>query len=299
MREDKVKGKISLKAYAKINLFLEIESKRKDGFHNIQSLFAKVSLCDRIIISRSGKRGINLKIKDNSNLGDIPVEGNIVYKACLSFFKTFNITPDANIYLEKNIPVGAGLGGGSSDCACALKGLSAIYSIDYSNPKLFDMAKSLGSDVPFFWHDYSLASCCGRGERVEKVGIKSKMPAILIIWPDIFISTKSVYENFKIGFKNEIKKNILKMRNFISILESGSDSIDFSKYLFNRFENYVFKRYPSLNRIKSVIDKASLPCIMSGSGSSLIVFSYDIEDLKKLYSKISTLHKSIFLAKFI
>jgi len=294
---NKVRKKIYLKAYAKINLFLEIESKRKDGFHNIQSLFARVSLYDKIIISR-GNKGINIKIKDNSNLGDIPIEKNIVYKTCTAFFKTFNLNPDVDIFLEKNIPVGAGLGGGSSDCACVLNGLSYIYKVNNSK-KIFNIAKILGSDVPFFLYNYPFAHCYGRGEKVEKINLNSKMPNILIIWPDTFISTKSVYENFKIGDKSEIRKNISKMKDFINVLKSKNNHIDLSKFLFNRFEYYVFKKYPILNKVKTIIDKHSLPSIMSGSGSSLIAFSYDIKKLKSLYSEISTLHKFIFLAKFI
>lgn len=293
-----MKDIIRLKAYAKINLFLEVESKRADGYHNIESIFVRVSLHDNIWMVKNSK-GIKVSIKDNSNLGRIPLKENLVYKACSIFFETFNINSGVEIYLEKNIPVGAGLGGGSSDCAAVLKGLSLLYPEIKNKGNIHDIASTLGSDVPFFMSDYSIARCYGRGEKIEKIDLQAKMPSILIVWPDLSISTADVYKNFKIASKKEISKNILNMTKFIGEFKKKGKEINFSKFLFNRFESYVFNKYPQVMRIKDLISFYSVPSLMSGSGSSLFALSYEKRKLTEVFNKISSLHKFIFLAKCI
>ena len=146
---------IKLKSPAKINLFLEVAGKRKDGYHDLITIFAKINIFDYIFIKKTASEGIRVSMKNNSNLRLKKSGDNIIHKMAVRFFDEFKISPNVKIKLEKNIPVGAGLGGGSANSATVLLGLCRIYGIDLkkNRKKLSLISKSLGADVPFFLSD--------------------------------------------------------------------------------------------------------------------------------------------------
>ena len=155
-QKDRTSG-LTLKAPAKINLFLKILSRRPDGYHEIESLMQKVELFDVLHLSRQGSE-ISLSCPD----APLPEDhGNLVYKAAQAFFSATGIRAGVKIILEKNIPVAAGLGGGSSDAAAAIIGLNTLLNGNLNREQLIDIARPLGADVPFFIEDCSAAIASG------------------------------------------------------------------------------------------------------------------------------------------
>ncbi|MEW5950901.1 MAG: 4-(cytidine 5'-diphospho)-2-C-methyl-D-erythritol kinase [Elusimicrobia bacterium] len=292
-----------IKAYAKLNLFLEITGKRKDGYHNILSLFALTDLADIIEVKKTKKLGISLETKNFANLESLPKEKNLAYKAASAFCETFCVKPSHNIKIKKYIPAGAGLGGGSSDCAAVLKALCFLEKIDIkeksARKKLFSLALKLGADVPFFLSGEKAAVCSLKGEKIRPLKIASPMPKILIIWPDAFVSTPAVYKSFKMGSQEDINKKKKLLKEFEKKL-SFKKAFDFSPYLFNRLENGAFKISKNVEKTAGILKSDTKGnALMTGSGGAVFAISYDIEELKRLKNRFSSLHKFIFLAKFI
>jgi 4-diphosphocytidyl-2-C-methyl-D-erythritol kinase len=175
-----------IKARAKLNLHLEIGPKRPDGYHELVSLFQTVSLADELRFRRRGKNGIEL-------IGNFPfpAEENIIAKACALFMEVTGLESGIEVSVEKNIPMGGGLGGGSSDAAAALRALNALFGEPLALEELSLLGASLGSDVPFF----AQAACAvveGRGERVGAFPGRSDLHAV-IVDPGFPVSTKEAY----------------------------------------------------------------------------------------------------------
>ncbi|MEF3279869.1 MAG: 4-(cytidine 5'-diphospho)-2-C-methyl-D-erythritol kinase [Elusimicrobiota bacterium] len=280
-------------SYAKINLFLEVLSKRPDGYHNIKSLFARVGLSDKLLFFTDKTQKINIQIINNTNAFSIKKEENLVYKATMEFFSAFSIKRGINITIEKNIPLGAGLGGGSSNCAVTLLALSKIFNIE-NEQRIYEIGAKLGSDVPFFISDFSFAICQGRGEIVSPISPKSKLPDVLIIVPDIHISTKDVYSSMEYGYLPETNR----LDDFILKLSLGG-RVDFSKYLFNRLESSSFKIAGEIKKIKEKIISYGADALMSGSGSGVFAVSYDRSLLEYLRNEFAKIYNFVFLTKFV
>jgi len=179
--------KLILPSLAKINLSLWVKGKRTDGYHEIITVMHTINLIDTLSFSPSER--LELTIKGNASL---PVgDNNLIIKACKLFQERTGIKPKVKIVLDKKIPVGAGLGGGSSNAATTLKGLNAIYQKPLKDEELFELAEKLGSDVPFFLRG-GLAIAYGKGEKL-KVYKKGNF-RILLVYPHFSCSTKEVYE---------------------------------------------------------------------------------------------------------
>jgi 4-diphosphocytidyl-2-C-methyl-D-erythritol kinase len=209
MAEEKqieISGKgLKVLAPAKINLTLLVAGQRADGYHNIETIMAKLGWYDEIFLERAGKKGIELICK-----GRWSPEGeeNLVYKAWRLIKEEAGIKEDVRIILTKNIPSGTGLGSGSSDAAATLIGVNKLLGLGMSRAKLGKMAIRLGSDVPFFL-DGPLAFCTGRGEKIKKFKEKFNFLAVLAL-SNVSVSTKMVYENYKHNDKvyKDLKRQI-------------------------------------------------------------------------------------------
>lgn len=184
---------IEVLAPAKINLSLLIAGKRPDGFHNIETIMAKLAWYDRIIIERGKKEGIELFCKGPQWAPE--GEENLVYRACRLILDEAGKQVNLKITLWKNIPAGSGLGSASSDAASTLIGVEKLLRLNVKKGKMDKMAGILGSDVPFFLNG-PLAYCTGRGEKVKKISKKFNFLALLVL-PQINISTKMVYERYR------------------------------------------------------------------------------------------------------
>lgn len=189
---EQVGGALLVRAPGKINLCLLVAGKRKDGYHDIESIMAKIDWYDEILIEPGRQAGIELICggPEWSPEG----EQNLVYKAAKLAFETSGRSADVKITLTKNVPAGAGLGSGSSDAAATLMGINEYCKLGLDKDELAELAAKLGSDVAFFL-DGPLALCTGRGEKVEKLNWY-KFSALLVI-PNISVSTQRVYANYR------------------------------------------------------------------------------------------------------
>jgi len=177
---------------AKVNLTLEVKGRRDDGFHEIESLMVPVSVFDRLEISHREEAGISLTCDDPS----LPVdEENLVFRAAKLFCDHLGLQPNLQIALSKQIPHGAGLGGGSSNAASTLLGLNALFATELTRPVLAAMAAELGSDIPFFIYQ-SAAVIRGRGEKVEPQPFRHTLP-LLLIKPPFGVPTPWAYSRWK------------------------------------------------------------------------------------------------------
>jgi|AntDeeMinimDraft_5_1070356.scaffolds.fasta_scaffold11536_2 4-diphosphocytidyl-2-C-methyl-D-erythritol kinase len=183
-------NQLSIKAYAKINLFLNIEGLRNDGYHELQMVMQSIELHDNIIISPQ-KKGIN--IETNSN--EIPIgTDNLAYKAAEKIIEESDFSKGVNIFIDKKIPVAAGLAGGSTDAAAVIKGMNNFFDLDLEDHTIHDIARKVGSDVPFCLNT-GTAYATGRGDKLEYLTSLKKYKVILVK-PPVMVSTKKIYEMY-------------------------------------------------------------------------------------------------------
>jgi 4-diphosphocytidyl-2-C-methyl-D-erythritol kinase len=228
-----------------------------DGFHEIESIMGRVSLYDIITIEIIESPRIEIYCNNK----DIPKHDNLCCKATLLLKKKFHFPFGFKIFLEKNIPVGSGLGGGSSNAAFTLLGINALMNLKLTQKELYSLGACLGSDVNFFLSQNNFAFAKGRGEKITS--FKGKNLSCLIIWPAIKLSTKEVYKRTKVGltkFFNNVKilKYALKKRDIFLI----------KKNIFNALERGAFSICKELENIKRYLNRKGFDVRLSGSGSS-------------------------------
>jgi len=182
---------ITLKAPAKVNLFLKILGKRKDGYHDIYTIFERISLADKITIA---PRPRGIKILSDKVITRDP-EDNIAYKAAELVMKEFRISSGVDIRIKKKIPIAAGLGGGSSDAASVLIGMNRLFNLRMSKKRMLCLAAKLGADVPFFVSGADFAIGRGAGEQLKPLNIDKKLWH-LVIFPGFGSATKGIYRAF-------------------------------------------------------------------------------------------------------
>ena len=249
-------------APAKINLGLEIIRRRDDGYHDINTLFAAIDLCDQIEVEARDDRKIICTIEGNDVLRDEPNENNLCVKAAKALREHLNEDWGCNIHLHKRIPTGAGLGGGSSDAAAVLKGLSSLWSNKIDEKSLLKIAASLGSDVPFFLYG-GIAHGISRGEIVQPINLELSWHC-LIVNPGIHIPTPWAYQ--EVNRTAERKES-----DVVSLLhEVIDDPLLMRRGFVNDFEPPIFATYPEIGKIKEQLyHHGALFALMSGSGSTL------------------------------
>jgi 4-diphosphocytidyl-2-C-methyl-D-erythritol kinase len=273
-----VKMELHFKAPAKINFFLEITHKRRYGYHNLQSLMQTISLRDELFFEPAESK-ILLECKDRY----IPDnEENIVYKAAREVKKYYNTHKGAKIYLKKEIPVKAGLGGGSSDAASTIKALVKLWNIKTSKRELEKIAIKLGADVPFFLTG-GTALCEGIGEIVTPLKNVGKLNIVLVN-PGFGVSSKEAFKEIKFPLTKQIKINTI----MSAICNNSFNNKETFNYCFNRLEEFVFPKYSKIAKIKRVLTESGCTSLMSGSGSTVFgIYSNEIktEKLKLALSK--------------
>ncbi|MFY0654257.1 MAG: 4-(cytidine 5'-diphospho)-2-C-methyl-D-erythritol kinase [Cyclobacteriaceae bacterium] len=238
---------------AKINLGLNILSKRADGFHNISSCFYPVGWCDVLEIIPADK------LQFSSSGIDIPgdAEDNLCLKAYKLLKRNFDIPP-VHIHLHKIIPIGAGLGGGSSDCAFTFKLLNELFDLELSNISLENYASQLGSDCPFFIRNQPVL-VSGTGNEFSEVSLDLSEKHIIIVYPNIHVSTKEAYAGINPANPSLAIEEIL-----------NRNPRDWHEPLVNDFENSVIPNHPEINEVKNLLyDKGALYSSMTGSGSAV------------------------------
>lgn len=266
-----------IKSYAKLNLFLDIIGKREDNYHLIESLFHTVSLYDEFIIKPSEYFEISTtgKYKLTENEKD-----NICTKVYFYFKNSYEIQNNYNIQIIKNIPTGAGLGGGSSNAATLIKFLNNTLSKKLDYNQLLSIAESFGADVPFFIEG-GAKWVSGIGEKLKHTG---SLPFYaLIFYPNTSVSTKEAYSMFECSM---FDKGRFEKFKYIAKKEADFDKIN--NCLYNIFEENVFSLNPSILNIKTIIENTLDSKIhLTGSGSALFRLYETEEKLEKEYEKIS------------
>ncbi len=247
-------------ANAKINLALKIKTKRADGYHELESIMVPITLHDKLSFELLQSNTI---IIDMSN-GNIPLEKNIIYKTVILMKELYSINKGVKISVEKNIPVEAGLAGGSADCAATIRGLNNLFELDLSTENMLDIANRLGSDTAFcLLNKPALVS--GRGDIIEKIECNFNHD-FYIIKPDFGMSTAEIFRNHIIT-KSENNIDVIRK----SILENDKDLL--TSHWYNDLENTVNAISSDMNKLRDKLGIVSEETLMSGSGSSIIVFS--------------------------
>ena len=277
---------------AKINCFLYVTKKRDDGYHDLVSLMTCLDFYDEIEIEETLENGIENRIEVFCDHPDVPEdESNIAFKAASLFYKNFFSSErnkeskrknKVSIRIKKKIPVGAGLGGGSSNAASVLMALNQLHGNAFSTSKLMETGLLLGADVPFFMFDRP-AIARGIGEKLTECG--ALVPYyILLCYPGVSASTHKVFKNFDIKLTEKRKLDIDIRLN----IWDKSKKIDVAEYMHNDLEDTACRLYPDIRYTKEEMESVlSEKVCMTGSGSSLFAFFVDYEKAKKAYYLLS------------
>ena len=273
---------MEIKANAKINLALDVAGKRDDGYHEVCMILQEIDLCDSLTVELTDSGEISLLC----DCGDIGSEKeNIAYKAAKAFLEYTNLSCGCNITLSKNIPVMAGLGGGSSDAASVIMALNKLTGTDLKNEELKEIGLKLGADVPFFI-DGKTALAEGIGEKLSPIGFTPDYYAV-IIKPEINVSTKKAYEiiDFVSFPRPDVKKAVRALEN--------KDTDAFFATCANVFEYTLSENKDEIEKIKDfLLSKGALFSMMSGSGPTVFGLFETEESAKKALDEYT--HKCSF-----
>ncbi len=294
---------ISTFAPSKINLYLDVLSKREDGYHEIVSLMAKIALGDdlKIAVEEAPQTLIELKVRGPFAKGLKEDKSNLVYKAAAAFFEHFDIKAHCQIRLEKNIPLASGLGGGSSDAAATLLALCALFGIELNSKRkkdLIKLAANLGADIPFFLSKETFMLAQGIGEQLTPVknNLKDDI-CVLIANPNVPSSTKAAYDGLKISkAKKGLTKNS-KIAKLINEIEKGGSLKQLSPLIYNKLESSVFAYLKEVQELKEKLQDCGA-ALMSGSGASVFALFEDQAKAQKIEATLKAKGYTVFLTRF-
>ncbi len=288
-----------LNSYAKLNLYLEVKNRRKDNFHNIKTLFERISLADKIVLKSRPDKKIKIICDDPS----VPKgSSNLCYRAAELLKEKFKINKGLDIQIIKRIPVGAGLGGGSSNAASVILGLNKLWRLGLRVKALAGLAGKIGSDVPFFVYDTSFAAACGRGEKIKPLNNLSKVKLwhILVV-PRLNVSTPFIYRKWD-ECKEEGKGlttpgynvNILILALFGLVAFTGSKKrVLENNFLYNSLESVTANLYSQIKRVREELEEVGLKSIlMSGSGPAVFGIIPSRKEAVFLSERLKREHRS-------
>jgi 4-diphosphocytidyl-2-C-methyl-D-erythritol kinase len=263
---------IRIPAFAKINLRLDILGKRPDAYHELRTIFQTISLHDDLCLRASKTAGICLTIQGNDTLSLEPVRKNLVYAAVDALRRELDIRSGVEIRLQKNIPAGRGLGGGSSDAAAALRGYLRLTRSQIPDARLIEIAASLGADVPFFLFG-GRALGIGRGNEIYPLPDIPKLSLLVISPRNIHVPTPDAYRWLKAPAltKNRSASKLWKFCALSWSLPAAAGAP--GSGLSNDFERPVFQRHPRLAQIKrALLQLGAAEASLAGSGSAVFGF---------------------------
>ncbi|MFH1779348.1 MAG: 4-(cytidine 5'-diphospho)-2-C-methyl-D-erythritol kinase [Candidatus Omnitrophota bacterium] len=269
---------LTLKSPAKINLYLKVLRKRPDGFHDIETIFERIDLCDEIRL-KPIKDEISI-LCDNSK---VPTDArNLAYKAAKLLKEKYSPKAGAEITINKRIPVAAGLGGASSNCATCLCGLNTVWNLGLRKDELLRLAAQLGADVSFFILDV------GRAVGRDKGGILEGLPKSESFWyllvnPGFGVLAKEAYSALNLGLTHKSNNSKIDLKSFRKIRFG-----DLKEFLFNSLEGPIEKRFKEIHEVKSAILKAGLKTsLMSGSGPTVFGIASSQEEVLGAKKRLS------------
>ncbi|NLY42779.1 MAG: 4-(cytidine 5'-diphospho)-2-C-methyl-D-erythritol kinase [Clostridiaceae bacterium] len=277
---------MEIKSRAKVNITLDVVNKRDDGYHNIRMIMQTIDLYDVLYLEKIA-HGIELK----TNLPYLPVnKKNIAYKAARLFFDTLGIENEGiRINIKKNIPVSAGLAGGSTNAAAVLVAMNKMYGTGLKTEQLMEMGKKLGADVPY--------CILGGTALAEGIGdVLTPLPPIpnmlmVLAKPPVSVSTASVYKQLNIN-------TIMARPDTEGVIHAiyNQDVKSIAKGMYNVLEEVTAKRHPVINTIKRImLDSGALGAIMSGSGPTVFGVFEDKVSARKAVSRLEKVASDIFI----
>lgn len=278
---------IELKSRAKINLSIDVLGKRQDGYHLVEMIMQTIDLYDIVKIKEINNNDIIIK----SNSSDIPLDGNnIVYKAVDLLRCTFSIEKGVEIFIEKNIPIAAGMAGGSSNAAAVLVGLNKMWNLNLSDKMLQELGFKLGADVPFcIVGNAALAK--GVGEELTYIKGLPKDVSILVCKPELFVSTKEVYEGLDLD-NIEIRPN----NEYLIQCLINNDINSVSQNMVNVLETVTSKNYAQIKEIEEIMNEnKALGSMMSGSGPTVFGLYKNKEDALKGKKELLKKYKQVYV----
>jgi len=266
-----MRSTLQLESPAKVNLRLEILKKREDRYHEIRTVFQKISLHDTIRFSLKKEKGISI----TTNQSALPVgRSNLAYQAAEVILSRSSYRGGVSIHIDKKIPLGAGLGGGSSNAATTLKALNHLLEVGLTMKEMMTIGVQIGADVPFFFLKEG-AIAAGIGERLKEIDL----PVLwyVLIYPKFEVSTRWAYKNSRLTKK----KYRFKIQEFLTTPEEAS------KMLMNDLEDVVSKRFPQIDLMKkTLISAGAMGSLMTGSGPTVFGIFSKKGDALKAYKKV-------------
>lgn len=284
-------NKIKINSYSKINLTLNILSRREDGYHEIETIMQSINLTDQVIITKE-KEGIKIKC----NHPEVPINANsLAYRTAEKIINRYGIKKGVKIEIEKKIPLASGLAGGSANSATILIGINKLFSLNLSNEDLRGIGEELGMDIPFFIQN-GTALAYQRGEKLIPLSTINPSLWVIILNPGFNISTHWAYNNLDLDSIKGEKSNTKAMLK--ALKERKSQEI--AKNLFNSFESLIIKKYPEVGKIKNrLIEEGVLGALMSGSGPTVFGITQNKEEALKIYEKLRPEYKLIWVVHTI
>lgn len=284
-----MKKELTIKCPAKVNLSLDVTSRREDGYHNLEMIMHTIKLFDTLTVICENSEKTEITI--SSNLSYVPNdERNLCYKSAQLFFDETGLSAKVHIDANKKIPVGAGLGGGSSDAAGTLTALNKLMGNPLSQDKLAEISKNIGADVPFF-----IYGGCMLAEGIGE--ILTPLPQLegvtfLIAKPNFGVSTPWVYKNLVLDSNTPHP-------NTKAVIEAikANDLAALAKHAGNTLEFVTLKQYSEINRYKELMTKnGAVYSLMSGSGSAVFGIYDTPEKAKKALDKFRRITKQVYIA---
>lgn len=277
------------KAYAKINIALDVVGKRDDGYHLLEMIMQNIDIYDEIEIEKSGE-GITIKCNKHFVPTD---ERNLAYKAAKLFIDTYNIKSGVSIDIKKNIPVSAGLAGGSTDCAAVLKLMNKLFDVNASDKELMELGVKLGADVPYCIKG-GTALCEGIGEKLTELK-PFKNHILVLVKPPFGVSTKEVYKAFDLS-KVRIHPNTSELIDRMS----EDDLTYVANNMKNLLENVTLRKHKLISIIKEdMIKYGSIGSMMSGSGPTVFGFFDDMLKAQRCYEEMKSKFDETFITRTI
>jgi len=291
-------SRISLKAAAKINLYLEITGNRADGYHDLVMILQSIDLCDRVDIRKLGTDEIQVQCTNP----EVPCDRtNLAYKAAALLQSTFPDVGGMEIAIDKQIPMGAGLAGGSANAAAVLVGIDRLWDLGLTQSQLCDFAAQLGSDIPFCVSG-GTALATGRGEILSPLPDLTDLVLVICKPRQIAISTVWAYQTFRsqgLLATSQVKNQNLSSQ-IVAAIASGGDSAPtkIGRSLYNDLERVVLPEYPAIAALKNkLLDQECLGAMMSGSGSTVFAIAPDLDRAQQIAEAVRTDDIDVWVVK--
>jgi 4-diphosphocytidyl-2-C-methyl-D-erythritol kinase len=285
---------------AKVNLFLEVTGRRKNGYHTLNTLFARINIYDVLDMEVVNGNKPTLEIIDELGTGELSAgPDNLVLRAAEAFYKSFRVGVGIKIVLTKRIPMGAGLGGGSSDAAGTLLGLAKLLDIELNaakKKKLHAIAAKLGADVPFFLKEENFCRASGIGDRLRPVKVAKSLPYMVLAWPGFGSPTGPVYQALPPRRRREILTRLSQLDKLIRSLKKGRPVEEWGGLLFNRLEQAELPVMKEVAQARRILEAAGAKGTrMSGSGSSVFGFVSSHGEGERVVRRLQAYPWKVFL----